>query len=89
MDVYIVLMALESQIQAAPIHHIHCGRPLGFSCRLAVLANATSFWAEMDSKTQKRPDLARRKAVNCNPLLDGSYEQGAYLIKRTLLIVRE
>jgi hypothetical protein len=28
----------------------------------------------MDSQTQKTPDLARRKAVGCNPMLDGSVD---------------
>jgi hypothetical protein len=41
----------------------------GFSRRLAALANATDIKADMSSKTQKTPDLARRKAVGCNPLL--------------------
>jgi hypothetical protein len=43
----------------------------GFSRRLTALANATSIGTGMDSDTQKTPDLARRKAVGCNPLLDG------------------
>jgi len=41
----------------------------GFSCRLAAFANATDLRAGTVSKTQKTPDLARRKAVNCNPML--------------------
>jgi hypothetical protein len=41
----------------------------GFSCRLAALANATDIQVGSDSKTQKTPDLARRKAVSYNPVL--------------------
>jgi hypothetical protein len=40
-----------------------------FSRCLAALANATDFKAGKDSKTQKTPDLARRKAVGWNALL--------------------
>jgi hypothetical protein len=43
-----------------------------FSCRLAALANATVVWVEVDSNTQKTPDLARRKAVSWNTLFGGS-----------------
>ncbi len=42
---------------------------LRFSCRLAAFANANQVRVAVDSKTQKSPDLARRKAVNCNRLL--------------------
>jgi hypothetical protein len=42
---------------------------LGFSCRLAALANATHARSEIDSKTQKSRDLERRKAVSWNPML--------------------
>jgi hypothetical protein len=45
---------------------------LGFSRRLTALANAPALEAGTDSKTQKPPDLARRKAVGCNPLLGRS-----------------
>jgi hypothetical protein len=44
----------------------------GFSCRLAALANATKIDAGTDSKTQKTPDLVRRKAVGCNPMFGGT-----------------
>jgi hypothetical protein len=43
----------------------------GFSCRLAALANAAERRAGSASKTQKSSDLARRKAVSYNPVLDG------------------
>jgi len=43
-------------------------RPV-FSRRLAAVANATEIAAGTDSKTQKSPDLARRKAVGCNTVL--------------------
>jgi hypothetical protein len=42
---------------------------LPFSRRLAALANASEIAAGSDSKTQKTPDLARRKAVGCNAVL--------------------
>jgi hypothetical protein len=45
----------------------------GFSRRLAALANATGIGVGSDSKTQKTPDLTRRKAVGCNPMLDGGF----------------
>jgi len=50
------------------------GRPNGlrFSCRLAAFANANELRVVVDSKTQNSPDLARRKAVNCNRLFGGS-----------------
>jgi hypothetical protein len=41
---------------------------LPFSCRLMAIVNATEIGAEDDSKTQKPPDLARRKAVSRNGL---------------------
>jgi hypothetical protein len=41
----------------------------GFSCRLAAIAKATDIGTGSDSKTQKTPDLARRKAVSWNLLL--------------------
>jgi hypothetical protein len=43
-----------------------------FSRRLAAFANATETGNEMDSNTQKRPDLARRKAVGWNALFGGN-----------------
>jgi hypothetical protein len=43
-----------------------------FSCRLAALANATDLWAGTISEMQKRPDLARRKAVSWNTLFGGA-----------------
>jgi hypothetical protein len=43
----------------------------GFSCRLAAFDNATDTAAGRDSETRKSSDLARRKAVNCNPMLGG------------------
>jgi len=48
-------------------------RPNGlrFSCRLAAFANTNELRVVVDSKTQKSPDLARRKAVNCNRLFGG------------------
>jgi hypothetical protein len=42
---------------------------LVFSRRLAALVNATDSRAGKDTKTQKTPDLARRKAVGCNTVL--------------------
>jgi len=44
---------------------------LQFSCRLTAIANATEIEAEDDAKTQKPPDLARRKAVSRNGLFGG------------------
>src|SRR4051812_11330934 len=44
---------------------------LVFSRRLVALANAIDIQARRDSKTQKSCDLARRKAVGCNTVLDG------------------
>jgi hypothetical protein len=40
-----------------------------FSRHLAAFANATAIDAGRDSKTQKSPDLARRKAVGWNTVL--------------------
>jgi hypothetical protein len=39
---------------------------LPFSCRLTAIANATGWRIGSASKTQKSPDLARRKAVGWN-----------------------
>jgi len=39
----------------------------------AAFANANEVRVVVDSKTQKSPDLARRKAVNCNRLFGGSW----------------
>src|SRR5262245_28706354 len=62
----------------------------GLSCRLAALANATGIRVEADFETQKRPDLARRKAVGYSPVLgragSGFTDGGAY---STLFLARE
>jgi hypothetical protein len=42
----------------------------GFSRRLAALTNATEIGTGRDSKTQKSPDLARRKAIGWNTVLE-------------------
>lgn len=46
-------------------------RPV-FSRRLPALANANAIGGGTDSKTQKSPDLARRKAVGCMGLFGGA-----------------
>jgi hypothetical protein len=48
------------------------------SRRLAAFANASDSDSDMDSKTQKRPDLVRRKAVGCSTALHGHV--GTFLI---------
>jgi hypothetical protein len=49
----------------------------GFSRRLAALANAAMIEASIGSKTQKSYDLARRKAVGCNPMFGRKAVDGA------------
>lgn len=49
-----------------------CAQRSVFSRRLAAIANATDSQAGTDSKTQKSSDLARRKAVGWNTMLDGA-----------------
>src|SRR6266545_6268815 len=60
---------------------------LRFSCRLAAFANANEVRVVVDSKTQNSPDLARRKAVNCNRLFGGlpsRYKRGYSSVRLNL-----
>jgi len=57
-------------------HGLKAAQRPGFSRCLAAIANATETGVGTDSKTQKSSDLARRKAVGCNPLLAGDLVHG-------------
>ena len=55
---------------------------LVFSCRLPALANAADLRADTASETQKSRDLARRKAVSWNTMLDGGLATRSEMLQR-------
>jgi len=54
---------------ADPCFPLRLANALRISRCLAALANATDSWVGKDTKTQNRPELARRQAVGWNAVL--------------------